>query len=66
MALSSTNLAISVGPGPSDFNNAKGEYAVGIRLSLSPTSYAEAAVYFKIFDSLGSSPTAKNPACTFT
>ncbi len=37
MTLTSTDLTVSVGPGPSDFNAAKGEYAVGVRLSLSPT-----------------------------
>jgi len=59
-------LTVSLGITKAAYNNARGEYAVGIRLSISPTTYAEAAVYFKIFDSLSPSPPAKVSTCTFS
>ena len=57
MSFTPAGVALSVGSGPSAFNAAKGAYALGIRLSLTPTTYADAAVYFKIYDSTGPPPT---------
>ncbi len=65
MSFTNTNMAVQVGAGPASFNLARGAYAIGIRLSISPTVYADAAVYFKIFDSTGP-PGSRSSTCDLT
>ncbi len=53
-SFTSTGMNINLPNGnAATYNKVKGGYALTIRLSLSPTVYADAALYFKIFNSQG-------------